>query len=522
MIAKLIAELLKELGEDPHREGLVKTPERVAQAFRYLTSGYAQDVKDVLNDALFVEDYDEMVIVKDIDFFSLCVPSKQIVNAVGGARPARLVRPGDRLWTLDQGYLKETTVTMVTSRKTREIVEVETTGGRFRVTSDHPVMTESGWVEAQRLEPGTNVEWINPKTLCRKPYHPQPGYALGYVLGAVAADGSIQDGRRIALIVKDETFARKYRAMLTEAFPGSASQIESITVPSGLLRKDVLMFRVRIVSRAIAGKLCRWLGVSEEGSKSKTKSFVFPRVVTSSRKMMQGFLDGYCDGDGEEMRRGTRRLCSSNQSFLQELGEYLEAPVGAHRRGVGRIYVSDRWHQPGWHGRHGFRQESEFYVPVDGTYATVVEVRRLAEAKKPHTVYSFKCEPYPTFLIAGHLSHNCEHHLLPFIGKAHVAYMPRRKIVGLSKIPRLVEMFSRRLQVQERLTTQIATTLDEALQPRGVAVVMEAIHLCMLMRGVEKQNSKAVTSAMLGAFRDRPETRAEFMELIKAGRGLQL
>jgi GTP cyclohydrolase I len=116
----------------------------------------------------------------------------------------------------------------------------------------------------------------------------------------------------------------------------------------------------------------------------------------------------------------------------------------------------------------------------------------------------------------------CEHHLLPFIGKCHVAYMPKRKIVGLSKIPRLVEMFSRRLQVQERLTTQIANTLDEALQPRGVAVVMEALHLCMLMRGVEKQNSKAVTSAMLGAFRDRPETRAEFMELIKAGRGLQI
>ena len=116
----------------------------------------------------------------------------------------------------------------------------------------------------------------------------------------------------------------------------------------------------------------------------------------------------------------------------------------------------------------------------------------------------------------------CEHHLIPFVGKAHVAYMPHKKIVGLSKIPRLVEMFSRRLQVQERLTTQIASTLNDALQPRGVAVVMEAVHLCMLMRGVEKQNSKAVTSAMLGAFRDRPETRAEFMELIKAGRGLQI
>jgi GTP cyclohydrolase I len=116
----------------------------------------------------------------------------------------------------------------------------------------------------------------------------------------------------------------------------------------------------------------------------------------------------------------------------------------------------------------------------------------------------------------------CEHHLLPFFGRAHIAYMPSRKIVGLSKIPRLVEMFSRRLQVQERLTTQIAHTINDVLQPRGVAVVIEGLHLCMLMRGVEKQNSKAVTSAMLGAFRDRPETRAEFMELIKSRGGLML
>jgi GTP cyclohydrolase I len=116
----------------------------------------------------------------------------------------------------------------------------------------------------------------------------------------------------------------------------------------------------------------------------------------------------------------------------------------------------------------------------------------------------------------------CEHHLIPFFGKCHVAYVPYKRIVGLSKIPRLVEMYSRRLQVQERLTTQIATTLNEVLRPRGVAVVMEGVHLCMVMRGVEKQNSKAVTSAMLWSFRDRPETRAEFMELIKARGGLQI
>src|SRR5947209_8892651 len=109
----------------------------------------------------------------------------------------------------------------------------------------------------------------------------------------------------------------------------------------------------------------------------------------------------------------------------------------------------------------------------------------------------------------------CEHHLLPFFGKCHVAYIPSTKVIGLSKIPRLVEVFSRRLQVQERLTNQIANTIADKITPVGVAVVMEATHLCMSMRGVEKQNSVAVTSAMLGAFQDNARTRMEFLELIK-------
>ena len=109
----------------------------------------------------------------------------------------------------------------------------------------------------------------------------------------------------------------------------------------------------------------------------------------------------------------------------------------------------------------------------------------------------------------------CEHHLLPFFGKCHVAYVPRDKVIGLSKIPRLVEVFSRRLQVQERLTNQIADTIRVALKPLGVAVVLEATHLCMSMRGVQKQNSTAVTSAMLGVLRDDARTRMEFLELIR-------
>ncbi len=112
----------------------------------------------------------------------------------------------------------------------------------------------------------------------------------------------------------------------------------------------------------------------------------------------------------------------------------------------------------------------------------------------------------------------CEHHLLPFFGRVHVAYIPNGRVLGLSKIPRLVELFSRRLQVQERLTMNIAETFEELLQPKGVAVVIESIHLCMMMRGIQQQNSSATTSSLRGEFERDPKTRAEFMDLLKRRR----
>lgn len=112
----------------------------------------------------------------------------------------------------------------------------------------------------------------------------------------------------------------------------------------------------------------------------------------------------------------------------------------------------------------------------------------------------------------------CEHHLLPFFGKAHIAYIPNGKVIGLSKMPRLVDVFCRRLQVQERLTRQIADAIVDAIHPQGVAVIMEARHLCMMMRGVEKQNSATVTSAMLGVFKEQQQTRNEFLSLVRSGK----
>lgn len=517
ILAGLVREILSQIGEDPGREGLLRTPLRVARSLLELTSGYQADLDAIINGALFEVEYNEMVLVKDITFYSLCVPSKQIVNAVSGAKPARSIRTGDRLWTLDRGYLKQTTVTRVTSRKTRRMVKVLTSEGSLRVTPDHPIMTPVGWQEAQNLKHGDRVEWINPKSLCRAPRPPRPGYPLGYVMGATAADGSVQDGRRISLVVGKETFAEKFRDMFAQAFPPLNPVVERVQVPSSFLKKEVPMYRVRVVSRDIGEKICRWFGIRENGSRSKTRSFQFPKVVTSSKTMMQGFLDGYCDGDGYSYGSG-RFIISSNKKFLQGLADYLQTPVATidKKRECFRIYVSNRWDQNGWYKKHGFRQQSEFYAPVESTYAEVAEVRRVPEAKKPYTVYSFQCEPYPSFLIGGHLTHNCEHHILPFFGKAHVAYIPDRRVIGLSKIPKLVHAFARRLQVQERMTRQVADILLSKLEPLGVGVVIEARHLCMEMRGARSIESSTVTSAMLGIFQKDKRTREEFLSLIRA------
>ena len=194
---------------------------------------------------------------------------------------------------------------------------------------------------------------------------------------------------------------------------------------------------------------------------------------------------------------------------VRQLKAVLEIPTGQEWEGAIRLLLRLMGEDP---TREGLRR-----TPL-----------RVKQALKFLTA-GYKADPKKILTRTFHVRHDemvvvkdidffslCEHHLLPFFGRAHVAYVPKQRIIGLSKIPRLVDCFARRLQVQEQMTTQIAEALQEHLQPLGVGVVIEASHLCLMMRGVQKQNTRAVTSAMLGAFRSSDKTRSEFLTLIRA------
>jgi len=505
--------VIEAIGEDPDREGLIGTPDRVVRSWDKLYGGYKEDPKKILGTVFEEGACNEMVVLHDIKFFSTCVPGHQLVNAVSGAKRAREIYVGDELWTLKNGVPIKTKVLEITTRKAPSTVSLKLKNGiKIDVTPDHPIKVPTGWEEAGNLKSGDVVEYINSKTLCKDQYEFNLNYDLGYALGAIASDGSIQDDRRICLEVGELWFAEKFVKSLKGAF-GFEAKIQATKKPSGFLKKDIDQFRVRIVSSQIAKRLIKLLGLpSGLGSQSKTKKFQFPRFVLTNIEIMQGFLDGYIDGDGSDCAKsGGKMILSSNAEFLEQLSDILQTPVSKRQHGMGSVYVSKNWDKAGWYGKHGFQQEE---ISLDIGESDFVEVESVTINEKATKVYSFKCE-HGTFLISGILTHNCEHHMIPFYGDISIGYIPNGKVVGISKLARLVEVFARRLQIQERMTSQIADTIMEVLEPKGVMVVCNGQHLCMIARGVEKPSSIMTTSAVRGVFESNPETRSEFMSHIK-------
>jgi len=496
--------ILEGIGEDLDRPGLRDTPTRVTRMYEEITSGLREDPTRVL-EAVFDEGHDELVMVRDIPLYSLCVPSMQMVNAVAGQKPARDIRVGDELWTLVNGRVRPTRVARVQVRKTRELVEVRTEEGTFRVTPDHPFATPQGWTEAKDLE-GTFVEWTAPRSLCRPRYAPTVGYDFGYAIGTICADGTV--GKRyVSLVVNDHEYAKRFAVSMERAFNVRA-ELEAVERPSGYLGRPVAGWRVRIVSSYLAELVRQYVGGDAHHMRQR-----FPRVVLSDESAFSGFLDGYVDGDGCRSKQSAgRTVVSGNVPFLIDLSNIIGARFSPNSTRASRLYIADSWMR-----RHGFPRESHRTDLIESRWVSVEEVRPVhADGKKPFTVYSFTCDPHPTFLVSGHLAHNCEHHLTVFHGKAHVAYIPNEqgRITGLSKLARLVDGLARRLQIQERLTAQIADAMVERLEPRGALVVIEAEHLCMSMRGVRKPGTVTVTSAVRGSFRDSMSTRLEAMNLL--------
>lgn len=503
-------ELLVACGEDPDRDGLADTPARVARAYREMFAGLYMDPDAVLAKT-FDESHEELVLVTDIPMYSMCVPSRQHVNAVTGSKRACDVEVGDQLWTLVEGKVEETTVTNVTARKVRELVEVRTTGGRFQVTPDHPLATPDGWMEAKDVA-GTHIEWTRARSLCRDRWKPRLGYDFGYVIGAVCSDATVGD-RYVSLVVNDRLFAKKFAESLFRGF-GIDARIEPVVRPGGFREiKPVPGFRVRVVSSYLADLMRQYMGGDAHHMRQR-----FPEVVLNDLEVFNGFLDGYVDGDGFRSKRDPHRVAvSANVPFLQDLAAVIGARfTPAKNADVSKLYIVDSWYR-----KHGFPQKSHRTDLDESMWVEVESVERIrATGAKPFTVYSFTCDPYPTFLIAGHLTHNCEHHLLPFHGVAHVGYIPneRGKVTGLSKLARLVDAYARRPQVQERLTSQVADALMRTLDPRGAIVVIEAEHLCMSVRGIRKPGARTTTSGLRGIFKTSASSRAEALDLIKARR----
>ncbi|MCX4235868.1 hypothetical protein [Streptomyces ortus] len=281
----------------------------------------------------------------------------------------------------------------MTTVQVREVVEVVTDQVTFTVAADQMLGTPDGWVHA-RDAVDTVLAWTTARKLCRTRLAVQPGYDLGYLIGATCSDGTVGNNY-VSLVVNDRSFAERYARCLT-VVTGLDARIESVTRPSGYLRRDVPGFRVRVVSSFLADLMRQYVGGDAHHMRQG-----FPRVVLSDRQSFEGFLDGYTDGDGFRSKRWAGRvLVSSNVPFLSELSEVVGASFTPRTNGLAsHLVVMDSWPSRGW-----FKPERHPVQLRESSWAQVREVRHRTAGSKPYTLYAFRLDPHPTFLVNGHLT----------------------------------------------------------------------------------------------------------------------
>ncbi|MFK8906748.1 hypothetical protein [Streptomyces sp. YS-3] len=321
------------------------------------------------------------------------MPSRQTVDVVGGRARARDVAPGARLWTLDGTRSAHTSVREVKAAKAREVVDVVTGQSTFSVAPGLLLRTPDGWTHA-RDAAGTVLAWTPARKLRRERVTIRPGREFGYFVGATCADGTVGKNY-VSLVVNSQEFAARYAAALTAA-TGLVARLQPVTRPSGYLGRDLPGFRVRVVSSYLADLLRQYVGGDAHHLRQR-----FPRVVLRDREVFDGFLDGYADGDGCRVRRWPARVVvSANVPFLAELANVVGARFTPRTDGrVSCLVLSDRWA-----ARGTFRAERHPLELRESAWTEVREVRLRAVPDKPFTLYDFRLEPFPTFLVNGHLA----------------------------------------------------------------------------------------------------------------------
>lgn len=465
----LIEKLLQELGEDPNREGLTETPARVMKAWKFWCSGYDQDPAEVLK--VFEdggEGYNELVFQGGIPIYSHCVVGSTFVETPRGRVPIQYLEDGDWVYTVDPETLDLALVRCVNPRMTRakaQLVRVYSDNDTVVCTPDHRFLTHNrGWVEAQHLLNGDSVVSLYRSTA-------KIGVGEYYPTVLAAHPGKRRWGNDRILIQGKEESILEHRFVLQMDRDGRKERdtVHHIdeqvwnNVPENLEKLSVTEHNR--IHRRLAVHNTPGTPEFEKRKEAAARSSGRPEVTAKRSASVSAYWD---------------RLKADPQAFEKKREAMREGirTSGRNHRIIGVEKVP--WREDVW------------CMNIPGT---------------------------ETFFANGMAVHNCEHHMAPFFGVAHIGYIPKGRIVGLSKLSRVADIFARRLQVQERLTTQIADALLEHLQPRAVGVVIRARHMCMESRGVQRSGTVTYTSALRGEFLEEPETRAEFLHFVRRADG---
>lgn len=482
--------LLAYIGDDPNRQGLIKTPERVIRAWEKdlglgYNKKYIQEQTESILGGQFddgAEEASELIAVKDIPFHSTCLVGSTFIETPRGRIPIQYLRDKDWVYTLDESTMQLQLTQCLNPRMTKkdaELVRVYTDNDSVLCTPDHKFLTYNrGWVEAEFLEGGDRIVSI---------------YRTAYRGGYYDLNPD-KDGKYKGVTYKNGTY---------------------VTVSSG---RKTYRKKLSLEGMKLAGKTSvqeHQLVLYLLGDK---RIFVEPWYISHHIDEIPWNNDpsnliGMTTGEHNSLHRKLELHRSrGTKEYEKRVASVIESTKREDVRLKRSISVKNYWESIKKDPKKYEERCQQTRVGIDlKRNHVVIGIERLAQKED---VWCMDVPETKNFFANGMVVHNCEHHMLPFTGTVSIAYIPKDRILGLSKLVRVVELFSRRLQVQERLTNQIADFINKHCHPIGVGVVVRATHSCMESRGVRSHGTEAVTSALRGEMMDKPEVRDEFLRLV--------